>query len=84
MRRSLSKPTLDVHEGECIVSIINNNNNNGIKEPNHGYQNCNTNHILIFGGYSKMRESFNTQVIIKAKTILEHNDTRYERSCMAY
>ena len=62
MRRSLSKPTLDMHKGECIVSII--DNNNGITEPNHGYQNCSTNQMLSFGGYLKMREAFYTQIII--------------------
>ena len=31
-----------------------------------------------------MRESFYTQITIYAKTILEHTDTMYEGSCMAY
>ena len=35
------------------VSII--NINNGIKGPTHGYQNCNTTSILIFGRYVKVR-----------------------------
>ena len=32
--------------GECMVSIINTNNDN--KEPTHGYQNCDTKYMLIF------------------------------------
>ena len=30
----------------------------------HMYENCNTNQILVFGEYLKMREFFYTQVII--------------------
>ena len=45
---------LDQYISECMVSII--NINNGIEE--HGYQNCNTSQILIFGGYVKAREFF--------------------------
>ena len=40
---------------ECMVSIT--NINNGIKEPTCQYLNCNSDHILIFGGYVKVRES---------------------------
>ena len=70
-----------------MVSII--NINNGIKEPTHGYQNCNTSQILIFGGYVKVRESLYTRVIIWVNTILNHIDTReflprYEGSCNVY
>ena len=36
------------------------NNNNAIKEPTHGYRNCNTSQILVFGGYLKVRESLYT------------------------
>ena len=44
--------------GKCMESLI--NIDNGIKEPTHGYQNCNTSQILIFGGYVKVRESLYT------------------------
>ena len=39
---------------------LNNNINNGIKEPTCGYQNCITNQIMICGGYVKVRESLYT------------------------
>ena len=45
-----------------MVSII--NINNGIKEPTPGYQNCNTNQILMFGGYVQMREFLYILVVI--------------------
>ena len=38
-----------------MVSTI--NINDGIKEPNHGYQNRNISQILIFGVYVKLREA---------------------------
>ena len=67
------------------------NINNGIKEPTHGYHNCDTNHILIFGGYVKERESLcmHVQVIIRANAILNYIDARvtwprYEGSYMVY
>ena len=44
--------------GKCMESLI--NIDNGIKEPTHGYQNCNISQILIFGGYVKVRESLYT------------------------
>ena len=44
---------LDEYIGECIVSMF--KINNGIKERAHGYQNCSTSQILIFGGYVKVR-----------------------------
>ena len=37
----------DQYTGECMESII--DINNGSIEPTHGYQNCNTSQILIFG-----------------------------------
>lgn len=72
---------------ECMVSII--KVNNGIKEPACVYQNCNTNQILIFGGYVKAGESLRTQVITWVRTNLNHIDTkmilpRYESSCTVY
>ena len=48
----------------------------GIKEPTYGYQNHNTNQILIFGGYVKVRESLYTRIIIWVNTILNHIDTK--------
>ena len=57
---------LDRYIGECMISII--RINNGIKEPIRGYQNCNTNQILIFGGYVKVRESLYTRVVIWVST----------------
>ena len=65
------------------------NISNGIEELVHGYQNSNTNQILIFGGYVKVRVSLYTQVIHWVNTILKHIDTRvillrYESSCMVY
>ena len=69
--------------GECI------NVNNGVKEPAHGYQKCNTSLKLDFGGYVKVRESLYIRVIIWVNTILNHIDTRaisprYEGSCIVY
>jgi len=73
--------------GECMVSTI--NINNGIKGPTRGYQNCNTNQILVLSGYVNVRGSLYTQVIIWVSTILYHIDTRlilprYDSSCMIY
>jgi hypothetical protein len=48
----------------------------GIKEPTGGHQNCITNHMLIVGGYVKVRESLYTQITIWVNTILSHIDTR--------
>ena len=45
-------PMLQWYISECMVSII--KIKNGIEKPTHGYQNCNTNQILIFGGYDKV------------------------------
>ena len=44
--------------GESMVSII--NIFDGIKEPIHGYQDCNTSKIMIFGGHVKVRRSLFT------------------------
>ena len=60
--------------GGCMVSIS--NINNGIKEPTHGYQICNTNHIFILGGYLRLKKSLYTQVIIWISVILNHIDTK--------
>ena len=49
-----------------MVSIID------IKESTSGYEDCNTNHILIFGGYVKVRELLYTRVIIQVNAILNH------------
>ena len=73
--------------GKCMESLI--NIDNGIQEPTHGYQNCNTSQILIFGGYFKVRQSLYTRVIICINTILNHIDIRvilprYDGSCMVY
>ena len=70
-----------------MVLII--NINNGIKEPTHGYQNFNTNHILIVSGYLKMYKYFHGLVIVWVNTILNHVNTTaslpwYEDSCMIY
>ena len=54
--------TLDQYIGECMVSLI--KINNDIEEPTRGYQIYNTRHILIFGGYIKVRESMYTRHII--------------------
>ena len=62
------------YAGECIVSIT--NINNGVKEPTHGYPNCNISRILTFGGYVSVRESLFTQVLTWVNTILNHIDTR--------
>jgi hypothetical protein len=76
---------LDWYKGECMVLII--NINKVIKEPPHGYQNCNTSQILIFGGYVKVKKSLYTRVVIWVNIILNHIDTMailigYEGSCM--
>ena len=75
------------YTSECLVAII--NTNNGIKEPTHKNQNGNTNEILIFSGYVKVRESLSARVIIWVITILNHINTkavlpRYAGSCMEY
>ena len=63
---------------------------NGIKNLcTHGYQNCSTSRILIYGGYVKVRESLSTRVITCVDTILNHIDprailSRYEGLCMVY
>ena len=83
-----TNPMLDWCIGEFVVSII--IINNGIKVFTCGYWNCNTNQILIFGGYVKVRESLYTLVIIGVhNNILNHTDTwtilpRDEGSCMVY
>ena len=41
-----------------------------------GIKNCNTNQILIFGGYVKVREALYTRAIILVNIILAVNDTR--------
>ena len=46
-----NEPMSDWYIGERIVSVI--IINNGIKEPNHGYQNCDTSQRLIFVGMSR-------------------------------
>jgi hypothetical protein len=60
--------SVDLYIDECMLSII--NIHTVVKELTYGYQNCNTNQIHIFDGYVKMRESLNTQVIIRINTIL--------------
>ena len=60
--RSRCSPMLDQYTSQCMVSIV--NIDNGIKEPTGGYCNCNTNQILIFGGYVKVRNFLYTQIII--------------------
>ena len=77
----------DSYTCECMVSII--NINNDIKEPTHGCQNCNTRIILISGAYFKMKESLYSQIIVWVNTILNHIDTstilpRYEGPCMVH
>lgn len=47
--------------GECMVSLI--NINYGIKEPTHGYHNCNPNRIFIFGEYFKVRKSWKPKLL---------------------
>ena len=71
-----------------MVSII--NINNGIKELTHGYQNCNTSQIFIFGGFLKVRIFLYPGYYLgHYSTILNHIITRailpqYEGSCMLY
>jgi hypothetical protein len=50
--------------------------------------NCDTSHILVCGGYGKVRGSLNT-LIIWVNTLLNHTNTGvilpgYEGSCMVY
>ena len=71
--------------GKSFIAII--NNNDGIKELTHGYQNCNTSQMLMFGGYPKVEESYYSRVVIWVNIMLNHIDTRailprYEGSCM--
>ena len=58
--------------GNGMVSTI--NIINSIKEATRGYQNCNTNQLLIFGGYVQVREAMCTCVIIWVNTILMNNN----------
>lgn len=54
---------LDQYIGdECVVSII--NIDNGVKKPTHGYQNRNTNQILIFDECVDVKKHLSTQVMI--------------------
>lgn len=48
------------------------NNSNAIKEPTHGYQNCNSSQILVFGGYLRVRGSLYTYYLRQyhSRTIL--------------
>ena len=41
-----------------------------------GIENCNSGHILIFGGYVKVRESLYTRGVIWVHTISNRIDTR--------
>ena len=70
---------------ELIINI-----NNGIEEPTRGYENCNTNQMLIFGGYDEVRE-FVYPSFVWVNTIPNPIDTsmllpRYEgpSSCKVY
>ena len=70
-----------------MKSIV--NINNGIKKSTLGYQNRNTNQILIFDGMSRYENLLCTGVIIRVNTTLDHIDARaslpmYEGSCMVY
>ena len=61
-------------------------NNNYIKKPTCGYQNCNITQILLIGGYVKVTKSLYTRAIIWVDTTLNHIDTkailpRYVGSC---
>ena len=47
-----------------------------MKEPTHGYQNCNTSQILIFGGYVKLREISVYLSFYLGQLIPFHTDTR--------
>ena len=63
--------------------------NNGIAEPRHKDQNCNTSQLLIFGRYLKVRGSLCTRVIVWVNTIPNNINTRtilhrHECSCMVY
>ena len=66
-------PMLGWYIGECMVSLI--NINNDIKELACGYQNFHTAQILIFNEYVKVRETFCTQVINCVHIIMSHSDT---------
>ena len=57
---------LDQYISECMVSK---------NLPMHGYQNCNTSQILIFGKYVKVKQPLYTQVNIWVGTILKYIDT---------
>lgn len=63
--------------------------NNGIKEPTYEDKNHNTNQILIFGRYLKVKESLYTHVIVWVNIVPNNikNITllhRSECSCMVY
>lgn len=77
-------PMWNWYINKCVESII--NFNNGIQESSHGYQNCKTCQIVIFGGFVTMREYYHTRVLIRVNTILNHIDTSVilESSCMVY
>ena len=67
-------PTLLLCLSEGIV--WRNNVHNDIKATTRGYQNCDTNQILMFGGCLQVRESLYIWVVIWAHTIVNHIDTR--------
>ena len=58
---SVLGPMLDRYIGECMVSII--NINDDAREPTCGCQNCYISRIVIFGGYVKVRESLYAQLL---------------------
>jgi hypothetical protein len=69
--------------------ILNQHQVISIKELISGYQNYNTNQILIFGGYVKVRGSLYSRTITWINIILSHIDIRvtfprYECFCMVY
>ena len=52
------------------------NINNGIKENTYGFRNCSTTHILLLGGYVKVRDCLHTRVVIWSSAILNQIDTK--------
>jgi hypothetical protein len=51
-----------------------------IKEPTHGQQISNIIHILIFGEYVNLRESFSPSYYFQMNTVLSHSDTTAVRA----
>ena len=73
---SVSTPMLHQYMGECMISIIIININDGINEYFLGYQDCGTNQRLVFGACVKMKETLHARAFfLPVNVIMNHIDT---------